>query len=157
MYPVHDVDTILLLALSYASKRHPASLVEIFTAFELNNTPIPSSIKLIEAFARLSELDLICESNQHYGLTENAQNIILTKRNKKVDTVIRLLQIKEKLTEYEAKGTQPSIALDQQHVTTAIAEHQALVKKRGIYQATPTLDTVGKPPKTRKPFKPRRH
>jgi hypothetical protein len=55
MYPVHDVDAILLLSLSVAAKRRPAELVEIITAIEMMELAIPSETKLSDAFARLTQ------------------------------------------------------------------------------------------------------
>ena len=61
MYPVHDVDAILLLSLSIATKRRPADLTEVIAAIDLAGGPIPSENKLSDAFARLSAYGLIVE------------------------------------------------------------------------------------------------
>ena len=69
MYPVHDVDATLLLALSLASKRRPAELAEIIAATELMQGAIPQEFKLCDSFYRLSEYGLISASDGGYILT----------------------------------------------------------------------------------------
>ncbi len=59
MHPVHEVDAILLLSLSVAAKRRPASLAEILAAIDLAYGAIPSAAQLSKSFASLSAHGLI--------------------------------------------------------------------------------------------------
>jgi hypothetical protein len=43
MYPVHDVDALLLIATTLSSKRRPAELVEIIAAADLLQVAIPAA------------------------------------------------------------------------------------------------------------------
>src|SRR3989338_8138939 len=103
MYPVHDVDAILLLAMSLAAKRRPAELVEIIAAADLTQGAIPSESKLVESFYRLSAYGLIREVEGGYTLTPDAQQMMAGQR-KKADTEERIFGIKENLADYNLKG-----------------------------------------------------
>jgi len=130
MYPVHDVDAILLLALSLASKRRPAELVEIIAAADLTLGAIPSEAKLSDSFYRLSEYGLICAQDGGYTLTPNAQQI-LSGHAKKAESRERIYDIKEHLADYHLDGEHAIILVTAEQITEAIAAHQAVKKGAG--------------------------
>ena len=99
MYPVHDVDALLLLAMALASKRRPAGLAEIIAAADLVQGSIPSESKLGEAFHRLSMHGLIREAEGCFTLTPDAQKI-MTGQPRKADAQERILGIKGTLSAY---------------------------------------------------------
>jgi len=154
MYPVHDVDAILLLALSLAAKRRPAELVEIIAAAELTQGAIPSDAKLSDAFYRLSEYGLICAQDGGYTLTPDAQ-LMLTGHAKKALTPERIYDIKEHLSDFHLNGERAIILLTVEQIAEAIAAHQTAKKSTGrnllIPKPKPAEDL--KRPGQRKPYK----
>jgi len=124
MYPVHDVDAILLLALSLAAKRRPAELVEIIAAADLTHGAIPAEQKLIEAFYRLSAYGLICEQDGGYTLSPDAQHMMASQR-KKADTPERVFGIKENLADYHLNGEHAAILITEEQLGAAVLAHQA--------------------------------
>jgi hypothetical protein len=130
MYPVHDVDAILLLALSLVAKRRAAELKEIIAATELSQGAIPSETKLSDSFYRLSEYGLICAQDGGYTLTPDAQQM-LTGHAKKALTPERIYDIKEHLADYNLNGEHAIILVTVEQIAAAIAEHQAAKKATG--------------------------
>lgn len=155
MYPVHDVDAILLLAMSLAAKRRPAELVEIIAAADLAQGVIPLESKLIESFYRLSAYGLICEMEGGYTLTPDAQQIMTTGQRKKAEPEKRVFSIKENLADYHLKGEHPPILLTEEQLSAAVLAHQAAKKSTGknllVPKAKPEEDK-NKRPGQRKPF-----
>jgi hypothetical protein len=153
MYPVHDVDAILLLSLSVASKRRPADLVEIFTAIDLAQTAIPSANKLSDAFARLSAYGLIVEIDGGYSLSADAQQIMASQR-KKDDTAKKIYRIREHLADYHLNGEHATILVHPDQLLAALQAYQKtkgsgrswLVEKaRPAWIPTKELVRAGKP------------
>ncbi len=127
MYPVHDVDAILLLSLSVASKRRPAALDEIFTAIDLAQTAIPSATRLSDAFARLSAYGLVVEIDGGYSLSADAQQMMASQR-KNDDTAKKMYRIREHLADYHLNGEHATILV---HPDQLLAALQAYQKTRG--------------------------
>jgi len=155
MYPVHDVDAILLLAMGLAAKRRPAELVEVIAAADLTQGTIPSETKLSDSFYRLSEYGLICELNGGYTLTPDAQQM-LTGHAKKAKTPERIYDIKEHLADYHLNGEHSLILLTVEQITAAISEHQAAKASTGKNMLVPKPKPAedGKRPGQRKPYQP---
>jgi hypothetical protein len=130
MYPVHDIDAILLLALSLAAKRRPAALVEIIAAAELAQGTIPPETKLSDSFYRLSEYGLICAQDGGYVLTPDAQQI-LSCHAKKALPPERIYDIKENLADFHLNGEHVIIMLTVEQIAAAILEHQATKRSTG--------------------------
>lgn len=125
MYPVHDVDAVLLLSLSLAAKRRPAELVEIVAAADLIYEAIPSSVKLSDAFARLSAYGLVLEINGGYTLSADAQQM-MEKQRKRDDTAKRIFALKENLADYHLQGEHVEILIAEAQLDAAILAHQAI-------------------------------
>ena len=154
MYPVHDVDAILLLAMSLASKRRPAELVEIIAAADLNQGAVPSETKLSDSFYRLSEYGLICEQDGGYTLTPDAQQMMAGQR-KKADTQERICDIKESLADYHLNGEHAIILLTVEQITAAISAHQAAKGSSGKNLLMPKpkpAEDSSKRPGQRRPY-----
>jgi len=130
MYPVHDVDAILLLSLAFAAKRRPANLNEIFTAIDLAQEMLPSPNKLSDAFARLSAYGLIVEIDCGYALTDDAQQMMASQR-KKDDTRKKIYRLKEHLADYLLKGEHNSILIHPDQLRDAIGAYKADRKTSG--------------------------
>lgn len=167
MHPVHEVDAILLLALSVASKRRPADPVEIITATALAQETIPDAPLLTDAFARLSSCGLIVEIDGGYTLSSDAQEMLARLRSKD-DNEKKLSRIMEQLAEYQCKDEYPAVEVSEEQLLAAIKEYRKVSnspvrslltskpKPRPVW--IPTKDIVqGKqkrPTKRRKPSKP---
>lgn len=155
MYPVHDVDAILLLALSLSAKRRPAELVEIIAAADLIHDAIPSELKLADAFSRLSAYGLICEMEGGYTLTLDAQQM-LTGQAKKAKTPERIYDIKEHLADYHLKGEHTPILVTEEQLGAAVLAHQATKKStaKNMLVPKPKPAEDSKRPGQRKPYQP---
>lgn len=155
MYPVHDVDAILLLAMSLAAKRRPAELVEIIAAADLTHDAIPAETKLSDSFYRLSEYGLICAQDVWYTLTPDAQ-LIVSVHAKKAKSQERIHDIKEKLADFHLNGEHAIILMTVEHIAAAIAAHQVTKKSAGKNLLMPKPKPVVEPykhPGQRKPYK----
>lgn len=119
MLPVHDVDAILLLSLTVAAKRRPADLVEIITAIALANDVIPNQNKLSEAFARMSACSLIVEIDGGYTLSDDAQAMMASQRNRD-DTAKKIDRLKSHLADYQPQGKHPGIRIGHEQIIDAI-------------------------------------
>lgn len=127
MHPVHDVDSLLILATALSSKRRPAELVEIVSAADLLQNNIPNEAKLVEAFDRLAKHGLITAEAGGFVLTAAGQAII-TGLPRKAETPERLFAIKDRLSEYNVKGEHAGVTVDPADVTKAILAHRASEK-----------------------------
>lgn len=155
MYPVHDVDAILLLAMSLAAKRRPAELVEIIAAADLTQGAIPPETKLSDSFYRLSEYGLLCEQDGGYALTPDAQQI-LSGHARKAKSQERIFDIKENLADYHLNGEHAIILLTVEKIAAAVLAHQAAKTSSGKNLLIPKPKPVEEPyrhPGQRKPFK----
>ena len=154
MYPVHDVDAILLLAMSLAAKRRPAELVEIIAAADLTQGAIPPETKLSDSFYRLSEYGLIFEQDGGYALTPDAQ-LMLTGHAKKALAPERIYDIKEHLADYHLNGEHQIILLTVEQISAAIVAHRATKASTGKNLLAPKpkpAEIDSKRPGQRKPF-----
>ena len=124
MYPVHDVDAILLLSLAVAAKRRPADLDAIITAIDLAHDTIPAANKLSDAFARLSAYGLIIETGDGYTLSADAQEMMANQR-KTDDTLKKMFRLKEHLADYHLKGEHTTIQIHPDQLLAAIKAYKA--------------------------------
>ncbi len=124
MFPVYDVDALLLLALSVSSKRRPAELTEIIAAGDLIQGAVCSETDLSEAFLRLSTHGLLCEFEGGFTLTPDAM-MIMTGQPKKADAHERVHAIKGKLETYIPKGEHPAVRVTEAQLAVAVLAHQS--------------------------------
>lgn len=136
MHPIHDVDTLLLLAVMISSKRRPAELVEIIAAIDLSQESIPSAIKLAQAFTRLAEHDLIRSVDERFTLTPAALEVV-ARLPKKADAAERLFTIRERLGTYVCATTEATITLTEAQLDAAIAAYRASAQRTGSNQFMP--------------------
>jgi len=123
MYPVHDADAILMLAMSVTAKRRPAELVEIIAAADLLAGVIPGETKLSDSFYRLSEYGLICAQDGGYALTLDGQHI-LSGQAKKARSQERIRDIRENLADFHLKGEHAVVLVEPALLLAAINEHR---------------------------------
>lgn len=157
MYPVHDVDALLLLAVSLAAKRRPAELTEIIAANDLILGSVSAEAELAGAFHQLSTQGLIVQLGDGYAPTSDALNLLSAGR-KKADNEERLTGLKTSLSDHIARGEHPAILVTVEQLSAAIVEHQANKAHAGrnlfVPKPKPVVDT--KRPQHRKPFPSRR-
>ena len=157
MHPVHNVDALLLLALSHAAKRRPAELVEIIAAVDLTLEARPPASTLSESFSRLSEHGLICAQDGGYALTPNALPI-LSGHAKKANAQERIQNIKVNLASYRLKGTHEPVLVEEKRIAEAVLVHQSTRRSAGkknmLMPKPKPVEEPGKRPGTRKPYQP---
>ncbi|HEY0664486.1 MAG TPA: hypothetical protein VGD24_00280 [Gallionella sp.] len=129
MYPVHDVDAILLLAMSLAAKRRPAELVEIIAAADLSLQAVPTSARMTDSLHRLGSYGLITETPDGYSLTAAAQ-LMLTGHAKKALPQERIRNIREHLADHNRQGDALDIHVTEKQVDAAIVAHRANKQQR---------------------------
>ena len=152
MYPVHDVDAILLLSLSVAAKRRPAGLLEIIAAADLAQDTIPSENKLSDAFARLSAYGLIVEIDGSYTLSADAQEM-MTSQRKNDDTAKKMFRLKEHLADYHLNGEHTTILIHPDQLLAAIKAYRADKNASGKSMLTSKPKPVWIPTKDLAKFK----
>lgn len=157
MYPVHDVDAILLLSLALAAKRRPAELVEIIAATDLAQGAIPSEAKLSDAFVRLSAYGLIIEIAGGYTLSADAQQMMESQR-KKDDNEKRIYRLKEHLADYHLQGEHTTVIVSEAQLLAAIEAHkkEKLTATRSMLMPKPKPVEDKKRPGQYKPFSARK-
>jgi hypothetical protein len=157
MFPVYDVDALLLLAISLASKRRPAELVEIIAAGDLIQGAVCSERDLAEAFHRLSAHGLICELGGGYALTPEAQKLMTGQ--KRADAHERVFGIKDNLTAYNPAGEHTPIQVTVEQLAAAVMAHQTAKSSpgRNLFVPKPKpAELDSKRPGRRKPLPVRR-
>lgn len=144
MYPIHDFDALLMLATALASKRRPATLLEIMAASDVLER-IPPESKLGEAFHRLAMNGLLRETEGAYSLTPAGEKVVSGIRPK-AEKEERLEAVKENLNEYKPVGEHAPIIITSEQFTTAFAAHRAAAK-------TPVINVLMPRPKKDSHFK----
>lgn len=127
MHPIHDVDTLLLLATALAAKRRPAEPAEIMAAVDLIQGNIPVEEKLSEAFARLGICGLLTEVDGHVALTAAAEGLI-ERLPHKGDHAQRLFELKGLLGGYQPPGDGVAISLPPEQLRAAILAHRSAAR-----------------------------
>ena len=131
MYPIHEVDVLILLAVTIASKRRPAELLEVVAAVDLLQVAVPSETRLVEAFHRLSVHGLIREVEGGYTLTPDAQKVMSGRVPKKADTVERMQVIRERLGDHIPGGGNVPVVVTPQQACAAILAQRAAAQAGG--------------------------
>ncbi len=123
MKQIHDIDTLLLLALGIAAKRRPAELLEIMAAIDFLQGNIPSEAKLSEAFARLSGLGLILAEDGGFRLSPAAEEMV-SNLPKKGEAEERLFRVKDNLSTFKPEGEHAAVAVATEDIKAAIQAHR---------------------------------
>jgi hypothetical protein len=131
MYPIHEVDVLILLAVTIASKRRPAELLEVVAAVDLLQLAVPSETRLVEAFHRLSVHGLIREAEGGYTLTPDAQKVMSGRVPKKADTVERMQVVRARLGDYIPGGGNVPVVVTPQQACAAILAQRAAAQVGG--------------------------
>lgn len=123
MNQIHDVDVLLLLATTTASKRRPAELIDLIAAIDLLQEPIPLVAKMSESIARLAVNGLISQVDGGLLLTPAAENV-MTGLRRKGETDQRLFALKEKLGDYNPTQQSPVIQVTPKQLEAAVLAHK---------------------------------
>jgi len=141
MYPVHDVDALLLIATTLSSKRRPAELVEIIAAADLMQVAMPSEEKLAESFEQLSKNGLLCAQDGGFTLTPDAQEI-MAGQPKRGTSEERIFRVRDDLSAFNTKPVHTPVQLTIEQLTAAILAHRnsAAGKQKNLLVPKPTSD-----------------
>lgn len=135
MRPVHDSDVLLLLATTLASKRRPATLVDIAAAMDHLHDRRPPAAKLADSFARLAANGLLVEEDGGYRLTAAAEAMMATQpRRSEMKRLV--FELRDKLAEYSPlQGA--AVMVSAEALEAAMAEHRAAAKAPGVQLIRP--------------------
>lgn len=123
MHPIHDVDALLLLAISLAAKRRPAEALDIVAAIDLIQNNVPSEDKLSEGLARLGAGGLLVRQDDGVALTEAAEKLIRI-LPRKGDHAQRQFELKGLLGAFVAVAS-PPVEIAPETLRAAILAHRA--------------------------------
>lgn len=124
MFPIHDVDVLLLLATALAAKRRPAEPVDVMAAIDLIQGNIPVEEKLSEAFVRLGAGGLLTETEGRVALTAAAEKLAEMLPTKG-EHAQRLFELKGLLGAYTPQGDGATITFTPEQLRAAIAAHRS--------------------------------
>jgi hypothetical protein len=127
---IPDVDVLILMATSLASKRRPATLVEIVAAADMIQGAIPFAEKLGEAIRRLSAANLISAVADGFTLTPSGQKI-MTDLPKRADTEALVVAIQDSLAAYKPNVDCLPILLTRDQLGAAILAHKSAARASG--------------------------
>lgn len=127
MHPIHDHDSLLLLATSLAAKRRPAELQEVMAAIDLLNGNIPTESKLADAFARLAVAGLLVGAGDGIALTPAGESLIEA-LPRKGEADEKIYNLKNGLAAYTPGPAQPALTIATEALTAALQAHRAAAK-----------------------------
>ncbi len=76
MHPIHDHDTLLLLAIAIAAKRRPAAPAAVIAAIDLMQSSPPGAERLAETVLRLARLGLVVVADGCVALSSAAEALV---------------------------------------------------------------------------------
>lgn len=123
----HDLDAVILMAATLASKRRPAELVEIVAAADLILGFVPFAEKLGAAIERLSARGLIGMSEGDFTLTDAGREM-MSKQPRKASQEEIIAALKNSLAARRPRTEHPPILLEPEQLGTAIRAHKATRK-----------------------------
>lgn len=136
MQPIHDTDVVVLMAVTLAAKRRPATLVEIVAAADLIQGMIPFESKLGGAIASLTFHGLIQAEGDGFTLTP-AGLALVADPPKKVDTPTQIAALREKMAAYYPRRQHAAVELPVDELLAAISVHKKSKKTPAKNMAMP--------------------
>lgn len=124
MTPIHDVDLLLLLAVSMAAKRRPAEALDIVAAIDLIQKNVPNEDKLVDAFQRLGSAGLMQAEGGGVVLSAAAQAMIEA-LPRKAETAERLFCLRDALSMWTAPADGIPVDLAAADLRAALLAHRA--------------------------------
>jgi hypothetical protein len=123
MYPVHDVDALLLIATTQASKRRPAELVEIIAAMDLLQVTIPDEARLAEAFAHLGKHGMITAGEAGFSLTDDAEKV-MAEQPKRGTSEEKIFRVRDDLSAFTTKPDHAAVVVTEEALSAALQAHK---------------------------------
>jgi hypothetical protein len=130
-----DFDAVLLMAITLASKRRPAELVEVVAAADVILGFVPYAEKLGAALERLSVRGVIGMSEEGFTLTEAGRDM-MSKQPRKACQEDLIAALKSQLTAWRPRTDHQPIVLDIVRLGSAVRAHKA-TRKTGKNMAMP--------------------
>jgi hypothetical protein len=130
MYPVQDVDALLLIATTLAAKRRPAELVEIVAAMELLQVEIPSEARLVEAFEHLGKHGMICRGENGFSLTGDAEKV-MAEQPKRGTSEEKIFRVRDDLSAFTTKPDHAAVVVTEAELSAAQLAHKASAEGTG--------------------------
>jgi hypothetical protein len=130
MYPVHDVDALLLIATTLSSKRRPAELVEIIAAADLLQVAIPDEARLVESFERLSRHGMICARDGGFSLTPAAEEIMAA-QPKRGTSEEKIFRVRDDLSAFTTKPDHATVVVTVEQLLAARKAHSTSCEGAG--------------------------
>ena len=122
-----DIEAGMLMAVTLASKRRPAQLLEVVAAADLILGFVPYPDKLGNAIERLSARGLIALADEGFTLTE-AGRAIMSRQPRKGSQDDLIAAAKGQLAAWRPQGAQAPVVLDLVQLGTAVRAHKATRK-----------------------------
>ena len=123
MYPVHDVDALLLIATTLSSKRRPAELVEIIAAMELLQVAMPTAARLVESLEHLGRHGMISMREDGYALTENAE-AVMAEQPKRGTSEEKIFRVRDDLSAFNTKADHLPVVVSEAAIDAALLAHK---------------------------------
>ena len=142
MYPVHDVDALLLIATTQASKRRPAELADIVAAMDLLQVTIPDAARLVEAFAYLGKHGMICTRDNGFSLTEDAEKV-MAEQPKRGTSEEKIFRVRDDLSAFTTKPDHAAVIVTAEALNAALLAHKASGEGAGKNLLVPKPKTDG--------------
>jgi hypothetical protein len=135
----HDLDAVILMATTLASKRRPAELVEIIAAADLIQGFVPFAEKLGAAIERLSAQGLIGMSAGGFTLTAAAMEI-MSKQPRKASQEDAIAAVERSLAAWRPRAGHPPVRLEPEQLGAAIRAHKSTRKAgKNLLMPKPTV------------------
>ncbi|HEX5392093.1 MAG TPA: hypothetical protein VFW68_02360 [Rhodocyclaceae bacterium] len=141
MQPIHDIDVVILMAVTLAAKRRPAELVDIVAAADLIQGMIPFESKLGSAIASLTFHGLIQVEGEGFTLTP-AGLALVADPPKKADTPALIAALREKMASYYPRREHAAVELPEEQLAAAVSAHKKVKKTpaKNMVMPKPVVD-----------------
>lgn len=123
MYPVHDVDALLLIATTLSSKRRPADLVEIVAAMELMQVTMPTAARLVESFEHMGRHGMLVARDGGFSLTENAETV-MAEQPKRGTSEEKIFRVRDDLSAFNTKPEHAPLVVTEAAIDAALLAHK---------------------------------
>ncbi|MBR0565741.1 hypothetical protein J5J83_06395 [Azoarcus sp. L1K30] len=130
MYPIHNIDAQLLLAVLLSAKRRPATLPDIVAAADLLGFQVAVPNQWGEAFRRLATHGLLLAADGGYLASDSAQGMA-RELPRKAEPDEQVFLLREKLSVYMPAEKSPSIPIGGAEFDEALRVQAALSKQGG--------------------------
>lgn len=142
MYPVQNIDALLLIATTLASKRRPAQLVDIIAAIDLLQASIPDTEPLLDAFRHLGKHGMLRADENGISLTDNAEKIMAT-QPKGGRGEERIFRVRDDLSAFTTQASHAPVIVTEAALSAALIAHRVSGEGTGKNLLVPKPTTNG--------------